>query len=216
MNIPVVKRVLEKNDNAAAELRALFTERGITCVNILGGAGAGKTALLEACLPAIKQQRRVAVLEGDITTTRDAERIAALDVPVVQLVTDGGCHLKATHVQRALAELDLSELDLLLVENVGNPVCPANFDLGEHARLAVLSVVEGDDKPSKYPLLFRDAAMIAITKADLMPLVNFNLEQAAADLRLANPTAPHVLTDIRSGRGIAELAAWLAAPLPPK
>lgn len=218
MNIPIVRRVLEKNDRAAAENRALFDRLGLTCVNVLGGAGCGKTALLEAVLPRLRHQPegdlparplRSAVLEGDLTTTRDAERIAALDVPVVQLLTDGGCHLTAVHVGRALAELDLEALDLLIIENVGNPVCPANFDLGEHARLAVLSVPDGDDKPSKYPLLFRGADLVAITKCDLLPYLNFNLDRAVQDIRRINPLAPIVPMDTHTDRGVDRIAIWL-------
>jgi len=209
MNIPIVRKVLERNDRAAAENRAVFAERGVTCVNVLGGAGCGKTALLEAVLPRLPRALRVAVLEGDLATTRDAERIAALGVPVVQLLTEGGCHLTANHVRKALDQVALDGLGLLIIENVGNPVCPANFDLGEHARLALLSVTDGDDKPAKYPLLFRDARMIVLSKCDLLASVRFDVQAVQRDLRRINPSAEIVQTETGAGRGIDQVAAWL-------
>lgn len=209
MNIPIVRKMLEKNDAAAAENRALLESLGVACVNLLGGAGSGKTALLEAALPLLHSGLRVGVLEGDLTTTRDAERIAALGVPVVQIMTEGGCHLTATLTQRGMAELPLDALDLLMIENVGNPICPANFDLGEHARVAVLSVAEGDDKPSKYPLLFRDARLIVISKCDLLPVVDFDVQRACEDLRRINPKADILQVSARSGAGIGRLVSWL-------
>ena len=209
MNIKILRRVLEKNESAATENRQWFGRHHITCINLLGGAGSGKTAILEALLPTLKDELHCAVLEGDLATTRDAERIAALDVPVIQLLTDGGCHLTATHVQAALRELPTDSMDLLFIENVGNPICPANFDLGEHLRVSVLSVAEGDDKPSKYPLLFRDATMALITKVDLLPHVSFDLAQAQADLRRLNPSIKIIETSARTGRGMNAVSAWI-------
>lgn len=209
MTIPVIRKILEKNEQAAAQNRARFEQLGLTVIHVLGGAGCGKTALLEVVIPALKPDLRVGVLEGDIATTRDSERIAALDVPVVQLLTEGGCHLTAAHVQRALDELPLPEVDLLLIENVGNPICPVNFDLGEHARIAVLSVAEGDDKPAKYPLLFRRAHLIVLSKLDLLAHVNYDLERVHRELKKISPEAPVVGTDIRTRRGLDKVVAWL-------
>jgi hydrogenase nickel incorporation protein HypB len=207
--IPVIRKVLEKNDRAAAENRARFDAAGVMCINILGGAGCGKTLLLEALLPHLRHALRIGVLEGDLATTRDAERIAALDVPVAQLLTDGGCHLTAPHVQRALPSIPLSQLDLLLVENVGNPICPANFDLGEHLRLAVLSVAEGEDKPAKYPLLFRGAHAIVLSKLDLLPFVQFNVQQVRREVQRINPAAPVFETAATTRHGIEPLGTWV-------
>ncbi len=209
MNIPVVTRVLEKNDAAAAENRDLFDRLGVVCVNLLGGAGCGKTALLESLLPRLRHRFRIAVLEGDITTTLDAERIASLGIPAVQLTTQGGCHLTAAHVQKALASIDIENLDLLLIENVGNPICPANFALGEHFRIAVLSVSEGDDKPSKYPLLFRGARLVVLSKLDLMPHVDFDVDRVRRDVHRVNPDVDLLQTSARSGEGMDRLASWI-------
>ena len=209
MKIEVLRNIFAKNDDAAAENRERFDEHGVRCINLLGGAGSGKTSILEAVLPKIKAAKRVAVLEGDLATTRDSQRIADLDVPVVQLLTEGGCHLTATIVWHALKKLDLAGLDLLVIENVGNPICPANFDLGEHKRISVLSVTEGDDKPSKYPLLFKDVAAVLITKCDLLEHTDFDLEQAERDLKLVNPGAKVFHTEVRTGRGTEALAAWI-------
>lgn len=208
--IPIVRRVLEKNDAAADQNRDRFDRCGVTCINLLGGAGCGKTALLEALLPRLQSHFRIAVLEGDLATTLDAERIAALNVPAVQLLTDTGCHLTAAHVQRALESLNLNEIDLLIIENVGNPICPANFNLGEHLRIAALSVAEGDDKPVKYPLLFRKADVITLTKCDLLPFVDFHASRVLRDLRTINASAEVIETSAQTCQGIDLLAAHLS------
>ncbi len=209
MEITVLKNVFAKNDNAANENRARFDEKGVTCLNLLGGAGCGKTSVLEAVLPILSKSLRIAVLEGDLATTRDAARIADLGVPVVQLLTDGGCHLNATLVQHGMEKVSLDKLDLLIIENVGNPICPANFDLGEHARVSVLSVTEGADKPAKYPLLFKDMAAVLLTKCDLLPHTNFDMAQAEEDIRRVNPTARVFRTDVKTNSGIQEFADWI-------
>lgn len=210
MEIIIQRTVLEKNESAARENLAMFDRYGIHCINMLGGAGCGKTTVLETLLPKLTAEgRRCAVLEGDIATTRDAERIAALGVPVVQLLTEGGCHLTAAHVQRAMEHLSLDDLDLVFIENVGNPICPANFSLGEHRRISVLSVAEGDDKPLKYPLLFRSADLVLITKCDLLPYVRFNVERVCEEIRRLQPNCRIVAMDAREKNGVLELASWV-------
>ncbi len=219
MKVEVLKNVFEKNENAAGENRRRLSARGVTCINLLGGAGCGKTSILEAVLPALTKSLRVAVLEGDLATTRDAARIAELGVPVVQLLTEGGCHLNATLIEHGLDRLPLDEIDLVIIENVGNPICPANFDLGEHLRISVLSVTEGDDKPSKYPLLFKGVAAVLLTKCDLLPHTDFDIEQARQDIRRVNPHAQIFETDVKNGAGIEQLAQWILTqcqqPAPP-
>lgn len=213
MRIEVVRKVLERNEQAAQQNRQQLDEAGVTCINLLGGAGCGKTSLLEAVLPRLKDDLHVAVLEGDLATTRDAERIAVLHVPVVQLLTEGGCHLSAAQVQQGLHKASLDRLDLLVIENVGNPICPANFDLGEHLRVAVLSVAEGHDKPAKYPLLFKGASVVVISKCDLLEHTGFDLAEASRDIERINPKAAIIQTDIRSGQGIDRLVDWIRGNL---
>jgi hydrogenase nickel incorporation protein HypB len=209
MEITVLRNVFQRNENAARENRRRLDAAGVTCFNLLGGAGSGKTSVLEAVLPLLRESLRMAVLEGDLATTRDAERIAKLNVPVVQLLTEGGCHLTATLVMHALDRVPLDQLDLLVIENVGNPICPANYDLGEHARISVLSVAEGADKPSKYPLLFKDAALVLLTKCDLLPHTDFDAALAEADIRRVSPNCEIIRTDVRRPTGIDRFAAWL-------
>jgi hydrogenase nickel incorporation protein HypB len=210
MNIPIIRKVLERNDAAARENRELFDSSGIFCIDLLGGAGCGKTTLLEMLLPRLASSMRIAVLEGDLETTRDAERIAALGVPAIQLLTEGGCHLTATHVRRALDQVPLESTDLLMIENVGNPICPANFELGEHCRIAVLSATEGDDKPLKYPLLFRTAAAVVISKCDLLPHVRFDPGRARAEINRINPDARVFLTSNTPNSDLDELTHWIS------
>lgn len=209
--VEVLRNIFQRNDDAAGENRALLDRHGIVCFNLLGGAGSGKTSILEELLRSPQNSLRVAVLEGDLATTRDSVRIARLGIPVLQLLTDGGCHLNATLVQQALNRLPLANLDLIIIENVGNPICPANFDLGEHDRISVLSVAEGDDKPSKYPLLFRNAALILLTKCDLLPHTDFDVTSATQDIRRINTQARVILTSASTGSGIEELDDWIGA-----
>lgn len=209
MEIEIVRKILQKNDRAAEENRARFKAAGITCINLLGGAGCGKTTLLENLIPLFPESAKVAVLEGDVATTRDSERIARLGTPVVQLLTEGGCHLTATLVEQGCKRLRLDDVRILFVENVGNPICPANFDLGEQFRISVLSVTEGDDKPLKYPLLFHGAAVTVITKCDLLPYNDFDVESAERELSCLNPNMLIVRTDVRTGSGFEWLQSWV-------
>jgi hydrogenase nickel incorporation protein HypB len=209
VNIKVLRNVLEANDTLAARIREQLAAAHIIAINIISAPGAGKTSLLEQTIPHLKPNYRVGVLEGDIATTRDADRIAKLEVPVVQLLTGGACHLEAPLVQRGLGELDLNALDLIFIENVGNIACPAEFDLGETAKVGILSVTEGHDKPSKYPLLFHEVSALVLNKIDLLPYTDFNFDEFVADFRKLNATAPLFQVSCKAGQGIAQWAHWL-------
>ena len=212
MAIEVLRRSLvEKNDQAAEENRSLLDRHKIVGINILGGAGCGKTTLLERVIPELQKSLAIAVLEGDLATTKDAARIDALNVPVIQLLTEGGCHLTANLVQPGLARLPLDEVDLLLIENVGNPICPANFELGEHYRIAVLSVSEGDDKPAKYPYLFSRAHLVVITKTDLLGATDFSVEDASAAIQALDQEKMILATSAMDASSLAPVVDWIAA-----
>lgn len=210
MTIEVVKRsLLAVNDRAAEQNRQRLDAFSVLAINLLGGAGCGKTTLLEKLIPRLSRDMRLAVLEGDLATTRDAERIAALNVPVVQLLTEGGCHLTATLVQRGLAKLPLTDVELVFIENVGNPICPTNFDLGEHARIAILSVTEGDDKPAKYGHLFQIADLVVISKIDLLRATDFRVERAVGDIRKLGPDKPVLAFTAADPTTVEPIADWI-------
>ena len=208
MEIKVLRRLEEKNKATADEIRAELDRHKVRCINVMGSPGCGKTALLEHTLPPILQRFRCAVLEGDLYTSLDAERIASIGAPVIQLETQGACHLDASLVARGVRELNLGELDLLFIENVGNLVCPANFDLGEHYRMTVISVTEGHDKPAKYPALFTKADVIVVTKVDLLRMTDFDLARAKESIRRFNDHADIIETSIRSAPSSA-LINWV-------
>ena len=211
MEIRVLQSILEANDNAAAETRNRLASAGVTALNLISAPGAGKTSLLERVIPLLRTRFAVAVLEGDIATTRDAERIDALNVPVIQLLTNGGCHLEAALVARGLAELPLDGLDLVFIENVGNIACPAEFDLGEAAKVGVLSVAEGHDKPAKYPLLFHEVSALVLNKVDLLEHTDFDMGAFMRDFRGLNSRAPVIEVSCRTGQGVEDFADWVAA-----
>jgi hydrogenase nickel incorporation protein HypB len=209
MNIKVLRNVLEANDQVAGSNRRQLAAKHIAAINIISAPGAGKTSLLEKTIPLLKERYRIGVLEGDIATTRDGERIEKLGVPVVQLLTGGACHLEAALVQRGLTELNLDLINLLFIENVGNIACPAEFDLGENAKVGILSVTEGHDKPGKYPLLFHEVAALVLNKIDLLPYTDFDYGKFLADFRKLNAQAPVFQLSCRTGEGMAEWAHWL-------
>jgi hydrogenase nickel incorporation protein HypB len=209
MNIKVLRNVLEANDKLAARIRKQLEDKHVTAINLISSPGAGKTSLLERTIPLLKTHYRIGVLEGDIATTRDAERIERLGVPVVQLLTGGACHLEAPLVQRGLGELDLDALDLLFIENVGNIACPAEFDLGETVKVGILSVTEGHDKPAKYPLLFHEIGALVLNKTDLLPHTDFDFEQFHHDYRKLNHDAPLFQVCCKSRKGVTEWAHWI-------
>lgn len=210
MEIRVLQNILEANDEAAAENRRLLAQAGVTALNLISAPGAGKTSLLEQVIPVLSERFKVAVLEGDIATTRDGERIGALGVPVIQLLTNGGCHLEAALVARGLSELPLDGLDLVFIENVGNIACPAEFDLGEAAKVGILSVAEGHDKPAKYPLLFHELSALVLNKTDLLEHTDFDMDVFLRDFRGLNAEAPLIEVSCRTGRGVEDFAEWVA------
>jgi hydrogenase nickel incorporation protein HypB len=207
--LTVERKVLEKNDAIAAANRARFAAAGLFVLNIVSSPGAGKTTLLEQTLERLKGRSRVGVIEGDVQTDLDARRVAEYGVPVVQIVTNGGCHLEANLVQRALDQLDLSVLDLLIIENVGNLVCPANYDLGEAMKVVVLSTTEGEDKPLKYPGMFRNASVLVINKIDLLPYVDVDLEAIRRHARQINPDLRMFEVSCKTGAGLPDWCEWL-------
>lgn len=209
--VTIERKVLEKNDAFAAMNRDALVRQGVFTINMVSSPGAGKTTLLERTIAHLDGALALAVVEGDVQTDLDAQRVAKYGVPVVQIVTNGGCHLEARLVQDALSRLDLSATDVLVIENVGNLVCPANFDLGEDLKVVVLSVTEGDDKPLKYPAMFQRASVLIINKVDLVPYVDADVSTIRRNARLANPDLQIFETSCRTGEGIAEWAEWLAA-----
>lgn len=209
MKIVAAQKILKANDQLAEENRRKFSAAGVFGVNIVGSPGCGKTTLLEALIARFGTSLAPAVIEGDIAGSIDAERIDALGVPVVQINTDGACHLDAQMVRAAAGAFELRGLDLLLIENVGNLVCTAGFDLGEHLRIVLLSVPEGDDKIAKYPAIFRGSQALAITKIDLLPHFDFSVERVAADMKLLAPNAQIFELSAKTGAGVGEIAGWL-------
>ncbi len=210
MKIKVYRDLMGANDRWAGKTRRLLAARNVKMLNLIGSPGAGKTALLEQTVKKLSRRLAFAVLEGDIETKNDAERLARLDCRVSQLLTGGGCHLEAKMVHYALRDLPLAKLDLVIVENVGNLVCPAEFDIGEHAKAVVLSVTEGEDKPLKYPAIFRESSAVAITKTDLLPHVPFKLKKCLANIRTMNPRLRVFQISAATGKGINEWIEWLA------
>jgi hydrogenase nickel incorporation protein HypB len=207
--LTIERKVLEKNDEIAARNRQMFHRNRTFAVNLVSSPGSGKTSLLEKTLEQIRNQISVAVVEGDVQTDLDAQRVAKFDVPVVQIVTNGGCHLEAKLVEDAVAKLDLSNVQLLVIENVGNLVCPANYDLGEAMKIVVVSTTEGDDKPLKYPTMFRNASVLIINKIDLLPFANSSLDVLTRNALQINPQLKIFETSCTTGEGIAGWCAWL-------
>jgi hydrogenase nickel incorporation protein HypB len=210
ITVAVGKDILSPAKQAACALRAEFSRRGTFIVNIVSSPGAGKTSLLEATARHWSNQGKMSVLVGDLATDRDAQRLAPL-APTVQLTTGGACHLELPLIRKGLEQLGSVNTDFLFIENIGNLVCPASHDLGEHLRVVVLSTTEGDDKPGKYPKMFRTSQLLVITKTDLLPYVPFSVEAAITDARLIQPDLISIAVCARSGEGIAEWCEFLDA-----
>ncbi len=207
--VQVKEKVLSVNDQLAAENRERLAEQGIFSLNFISSPGSGKTTLLERTVDLLKPTLRLAVVAGDVQTRRDAERLERHGVPVEAIETGGGCHLDARQVARTLAALDLRRTDLLFIENVGNLVCPSSFDLGESAKVVLMSVTEGEDKPLKYPAAFRRSTALVLTKIDLVPHLDFDPERAIEHARSVNPELAVFSTSSVSGEGLEMWTAWL-------
>lgn len=208
--IPVEKKVLNENQRIAASLRERFAEHGVLCLNLLSSPGSGKTTLLEHTLGGFRPEERVAVLTGDLQTENDAKRLARFGFPVQQITTGGVCHLDGRMIERALERWSLDGMDLLFIENVGNLVCPASYDLGEEEKIVLLSVTEGEDKPLKYPSIFAKSELLILTKIDLLPHVPFSIDQARANARLVHPGIDILELSCTTGQGLDEWRAWLS------
>jgi hydrogenase nickel incorporation protein HypB len=210
--VRIVEEALDANNTIAQANRADFDRAGVKVVNFMSAPGAGKTTLLERALPGLDGVR-AGVLEGDVQGSMDADRLAALHIPVTQLNTDQGfggeCHLDANMVRSALPELPLDEIDLLIIENVGNLVCPAEFRVGEDARIMVTSVTEGEEKPLKYPLMFRACELVIVNKIDLLPHLDFDMDKLLYNLDVVHPGVQHMLVSARTGEGMEEWRDWL-------
>ncbi len=207
--ITVERKILQKNDEVAAENRARFKENRLFTLNLVSSPGSGKTTLLERTLEILAGQLRISVVEGDVQTDNDARRIAKYNVPVVQIITNGACHLEAKLVQDAVANLPLAQTDILVIENVGNLVCPASYDLGEDLKVVLFSTSEGDDKPLKYPKMFRVADVCIINKVDLLPYLEFDMAKAKENARNINPGLTIFEVSAKTGEGIDEWIEWL-------
>jgi hydrogenase nickel incorporation protein HypB len=209
----VMEGVLDANDALAQANRTWFDGAGTYVINMMSSPGAGKTALLERTLERMRSKLRLGVLEGDVQTTLDADRLARFHIPLVQVNTDPGfggeCHLDANMVRSGLSELPLHDIDVLIIENVGNLVCPAEFKVGEDARVMVYSITEGEEKPLKYPLMFRSADLVLVNKMDLLEHLDFDLEQFLGNLDAVNRGVEYILTSARTGRGVEEWCSWL-------
>lgn len=207
--VPLERKVLSENDRIAAELRARFAEHNILCLNLISSPGSGKTSLLERTLESFDRCERVAVLTGDIQTENDAKRLARFGFPVKQITTGGTCHLDARMIERALQDWRLEDIDLLLIENVGNLVCPSSYNLGEAAKLVVLSVTEGEDKPLKYPSIFFKSELLIMNKIDLLPYVPFDIAAAEENARRVHSGMETIRVSCQTREGLTEWFAWL-------
>jgi len=211
MQVPVVRNILEANDRISRQNRELFDRHHVFVFNLMSSPGAGKTSLLEKTIERLKDEINIGVIEGDITSSFDAERIAQKGVQAVQINTEGACHLDGNTIRDALVHFDLNDLDLLVVENVGNLVCPAEFSVGENIKIMILSVTEGDDKPLKYPLMFQESSVLLINKIDLLPYLDSDVKVIKAAALKVNPNLIIFETSCKTGEGLAEWCDWLKA-----
>lgn len=211
--ITVERKVLAKNDMVASEIRSKLLENGVFTINIVSSPGSGKTSLVEKTIEHFNGRMNISVIEGDVQTDLDAQRVSAYNVPVVQIITNGGCHLDANLVKDSMTSLDLVQTDLLIIENVGNLVCPAGYDLGEDIKVVVISVTEGDDKPLKYPKMFMNSKVLVINKTDLLPYVNCNIELLKSNALKINPELKVFEVSCTSGDGIDKWCDFLESSI---
>ncbi|MBN2183358.1 MAG: hydrogenase nickel incorporation protein HypB [Sedimentisphaerales bacterium] len=207
--INIEKKILSENEKCAIENTFFFTEQKISCLNMISSPGSGKTTILAETITVLKDKIKIGVIEGDIQTDIDAERIRATEAPVIQINTEGACHLSAVQISRALKELPVDSLELIIIENVGNLVCPSAFELGEAGKIVVLSVAEGDDKPAKYPVIFAKSKVLLINKIDLLGHVDFDIERAKADARRLNKNIRIFPISAKTGEGMSHWYDWL-------
>jgi hydrogenase nickel incorporation protein HypB len=210
MEIKIMKNILDRNQNKAEEVRRFLKSKNVNMLNMISSPGAGKTSLLERTFESLGKKLRFGVIEGDITTDRDARRLKKFDIPIVVINTEGGCHLDSHSISKVLSYFDFDNLDLLIVENVGNLICPSQFDLGETYKIAIISTTEGDDKPAKYPMIFREAKVVLLNKIDLLPYTNFNFDSFSADLRKINGTVPLFEVSCTTGIGLDSWFEWVS------
>jgi len=209
MEIKIMKNILDRNQHRAEEVRKMLLSKKLLMVNIISSPGAGKTTLLERTCEILGPKFRIGVIEGDITTDRDAQRLKKYNIPIVVINTEGGCHLDSHSIFKVLDSFDLDNLDVLFVENVGNLICPSQFDLGENFKIAVVSTTEGDDKPEKYPMLFREARAVILNKIDLIPYTNFNLTDFKSDLKMINARVSLFEVSCTRGDGLEMWFDWI-------
>jgi len=209
VKIKVVTNILEANDRLAAENRKIFQDLGVYVINLMSGPGAGKTSILEQTIKGISGKIKLGVIEGDIAGDDDARRIESLGVPVVQINTGGACHLDANMIRVVMDDLPLKDINLLFIENVGNLVCPAEFNVGEDIKVMLLSIAEGHDKPLKYPLMFQESTALVLNKIDLLPYTNANMEKIKKDSLSLNPKLKIFDVSCKTGEGIGDWVNWL-------
>jgi hydrogenase nickel incorporation protein HypB len=216
VHIDLAKPILDRNERLAAENRARFDAAGVFVLDLMASPGAGKTSTILATIAALRERYRIAVIEGDIASKVDAEKVKAHGIPAVQINTGGACHLESDMIRRAVDALPLEELDLIIIENVGNLVCPTDFNLGEDAKVMILSVPEGHDKPYKYPGIFQISEAVILNKVDTMSVFDFDEEEFNGEVRTLNPKAPIFRIAATKGEGVAAWAEWLAARIDAK
>jgi hydrogenase nickel incorporation protein HypB len=215
MEIKIMKNILDRNQNKADEVRKILSSQNVVMVNIISSPGAGKTTLLERTCDKLSSKFRIGVIEGDVTTDLDAQRLKKFNIPIVVINTEGGCHLDSHSISKVLDSFDLNCIDVLFVENVGNLICPSQFDLGETFKLAVVSTTEGDDKPAKYPMLFREAKAVVLNKTDLIPYTNFNKQNFLKNLKNINGQVPIFEVSCTNGNGLDTWYNWIEDQIGP-